>query len=308
MSNSHNRIRLPSLRAIQAIDATARIGSFTGAAQSLNVTQGAVSRQIQALEGQLSVRLFNRKGPKVKLTETGRLFAEDSARALEILKNAVITARQDKAANHVTLSMLPSVASKWLAPRLGRFIDHFSDIDLRVTASRHLVNFELEDIDGAIRYGQGSWQGLDAILLSRETVFPVCAPGYAEDHALHSPAELANTTLLYDDIEEDWTDWFRKASVSIDKVPMGPRLGDGSALLQAAIEGQGVAMGRSILVADDLAAGRLIVPFDIPLEASFAYWFVTPHGVTGSPNLRRVKEWILNEFKYSEELFSALKR
>ena len=154
MSISHN---LPSLRAVRAIEAAARLGSFTGAALELNVTQGAVSRQIQELERLLDVKLFVRTGPKLTITETGRSFAESAKRILDILSESVKTAKGYPATNHITLSMLPSIATKWLAPRLGRFIHQHPDIDLRISASRNFVNFETDGIDAAIRYGKGNW-------------------------------------------------------------------------------------------------------------------------------------------------------
>ncbi|WP_419905469.1 LysR family transcriptional regulator [Kiloniella sp.] len=142
MNFSHDNKYLPSVRAISALEASARLGSFTAAAQELNVTQGAVSRQIQELERLLGIDLFIRSGPNLTLTETGADFAGSSARALEILREAVSKTQNRQASTHVTLSMLPSVATKWLAPRLGLFIKHHPDIDLRISATRNLVNFE----------------------------------------------------------------------------------------------------------------------------------------------------------------------
>ncbi len=281
---------------LHSIEAAARLGNFTEAAQELNLTQGAVSRQIQELEQLLAVKLFERSGPKLKLTETGRVFAAGAARALNVLREAVLLANEGQNTTHVTLSMLPSVASKWLAPRLGRFIDQHPDIDLRVSASRQLVNFEDKKIDAAIRYGKGNWRGLDAEQLGMETVFPVCTPAYAKSHGLTKPSHLVDVTLLHADIEEDWLAWFEKAGVSIDQIPRGPRLGDANAILQAVIEGHGVALGRSTLVADELATGRLIAPFKIELKASCSYWFVMPSTSMASPNLLSVKEWVQSEF------------
>jgi len=224
MSLTHNKTRLPSLRALCAFEAAARLGNFTEAADELNVTQGAISRQVQELERQLTVELFIRAGPKLKLTPTGRMFADNSARALETLRDAVRAAKSRYNASYVTLSMLPSVASKWLAPRLGRFINQHSNIDLRVAASRHLVNFEAEGIDAAIRYGKGKWRGCHAELLATETIFPVCAPAYADHHGLIKPSDLAGATLFHADIEEDWKAWFGGAGISNIKIPRGPRL------------------------------------------------------------------------------------
>ncbi len=301
MSKYHAMRRLPSLRAICAHESAARLGSFTKAAQELNVTQGAVSRQIKELERHLATELFVRSGPRLRLTEKGRELAASAGRALDVLRDAVTVAQGRREAGYVTLSMLPSVATKWLAPRLGRFVNQHPDIDLRVSASRNLVNFEAEEIDAAIRYGKGNWSGLRAELLGGETVFPVCTPAYAEDLGLITPDRLTRATLLHADIEEDWATWFGTAGFAKDRVPQGPRLGDAAAIMQAAIDGQGVALGRSRLVADDLVSGRLIAPFEIELPASFSYWFVRPEGSVESQNLIVVFEWIRSEFGATEQ-------
>ncbi len=296
MSFSHNKGPLPSLRAITAVEATARLGSFTEAARELNVTQGAISRRIQELERMLAVELFVRSGPKLRLTDTGQTFARSIGRILEDLNEAIAVARGHQERGYVTLSMLPSVATKWLAPRLDRLIKKYPEIDLRVSASRQFVNFDAEGIDAAIRYGKGNWPGLNAKLLCTETVFPVCSPSYAKKLKLKTPDRLAHATLFHADIDEDWKSWFASAEISHVEIPSGPSLGDYAAILQAAIDSQGVALGRSLLVADDLATGRLIAPFDIDLPASFSYWFVAPVKRAEASNLAVVKQWVQDEF------------
>jgi LysR family glycine cleavage system transcriptional activator len=295
MNFSHDIKHLPSLRAISALEASARLGSFTAAAQELNVTQGAVSRQIQELERLLGTDLFIRSGPNLTLTKIGTDFSQSSARALDILREAVSQTQQNRSASHVTLSMLPSVAAKWLAPRLGLFINQYPDIDLRISATRNLVNFEAESINAAIRYGRGKWPDLDATLLAHETISPVCTPAYAEKLQLTSPPDLTRATLFHNDIEENWSAWFHAAGHSRVQIPRGLQLGDDAATLQATIDGQGIALGRSVLVRDDLAMGRLIHPFKTTLKASFSYWFVTPTGAELSTELMDVKTWIQSE-------------
>ncbi len=296
MSFSHSNTRLPSLRAIRALEAAIRLGSFTRAATELNVTQGAVSRQIQELELLLDTELFQRRGPRLRPTETGTAFSQAARQALDVLGEAVAAVRDRGKAGHVTLSMLPSVAAKWLAPRLGQWIDRHPDIDLRITASRRLVDLDAEGVDAAIRYGKGNWPDLQADLLGRETVFPVCAPDYANRLALRQPEDLLHATLLHSDTPEDWAAWFQAAGVPVQAVPKGPTLGDGTAIVQATIDGHGVALGRSRLVAEDLASGRLVAPFVTRLAASFAYWFVTKQSAAPRPDLMLVKQWIQAEF------------
>jgi len=296
MRQAHSKQRLPPLRSLQVFEAAARHGSFTDAALELSVTQGAVSRQVQELEQWLGLKLFLRSGPNLKLTATGKALGDEVGRAMDTLEHAVAAAKPAAGTHHVTLSMLPSVAAKWLAPRLGRFVQRHPDIDLRITASRHLVDFVAEGVDAAIRYGKGDWPGLVAQPLARETIAPVCTPAYAQACGLNTPADLLAARLLHSDIEENWEMWFRAAGLGDRPVPRGPKLADDAAMLQAALDGQGVALGRSVLVADDLQAGRLIMPFEIELQASYSYWFVTPATTSAPADLHAVGNWLKEEF------------
>jgi LysR family glycine cleavage system transcriptional activator len=191
--------------------------------------------------------------------------------------------------------MLPSVA-RWFAPRLGNFMTANPDIDLRITASRHLVDFASEGVDAAIRYSPSPSGNLDAVKLGTETITPVCSTEYAQKHGLNVPEDLYRTTLLYGDIPENWNMWFKAAGCKRSPTA-GPRLGDDGAILQAAVDGQGVALGRSLLVADDLAAGRLVAPFSIWLDASYAYWFVQPKDMISRNATHAVKAWLLDQFE-----------
>ena len=293
--------RLPSIRALQALDAAARLGSFTRAAAELNVSQGAISRQIQAVEQIIGQPLFQRAGPNLTLTSAGREFASAGRQVLEQLAGAVAALNPEPVSRQITLSMLPSVAAKFLAPRLADFITTHPEIDLRVTASRAFVDFAGDGVDGAIRYGLGHWPDVDAHFLAGERVCPVCTPDYAMRLGLYAPGDVRRAVLLHNDIEQDWQAWFHAAGLET-KPGTGPRLGDDTAMLQAALDGQGLALGRSMLVSDDIAAGRLVAPFTIWLPASFSYWFVTPRRLTGgreNPNLAAVREWTIRQFATS---------
>ncbi len=296
MSISHDTQTLPSIRAMRAFTAAARLGSFTAAAAELNVTQGAVSRQVQELEGMLSIALFRRNGPKLQLTDAGRSLAADLEQALSMLRDAVLAARNTAKRPFITLSTLPSVAAKWLAPRLGKFIAAHPDIDLRVSASRQLADLARDGVDAALRYGKGAWPGLHAEHLGDETVAPVCAPDYARALGLRRPDDLYRATLLPAEIAEDWPTWFSAAGLSTEGLNLGPSLGDEGAILQAVIDKQGVALGRSVLVAEDLKSGRLIQPFHIHLPASSGYWFVTSKENAPGEDLIAVRDWFRAEF------------
>lgn len=282
-----------SLRSLQVFEAAARCGSFTAAGEELGITQSGVSRQVSDLEANLGVTLFSRKGAKISVTPAGDRLAAQLADTFERTWRAVADAKRSE--HVVTLSMLPSVATRWFAPRLGRFMSEHPDIDLRITASRHLVDFATEGVDAAIRYSPRPHANLDAVRLGTETVQPVCSPDYARRQNLEVPKDLYRATLLYGDIPEDWPAWFAAAGCK-RLPPAGPRLGDDGAILQAALDHQGVALGRSLLVAGDVKAGRLVRPFSVSLQASHAYWFVTPKGLPASNSVTSVQRWLVRQF------------
>lgn len=282
----------PSLRALQVFEAAARWGSFTRAAEELGITQSGVSRQVSDLEAMLGIALFVRNGARLRVTPEGERLAGQLEDAFGHVWAAVSDAQRSDQV--VTLSMLPSVATRWFAPRLGDFLAAHPSIDLRITASRHLVDFAAEGVDAAIRYSPAPSKTLEAVKLGTETITPVCTPHYAQDHALRTPADLYDTTLLFGDIPEDWPAWFKAAGCDRPP-PDGPRLGDDGAILQAAADGQGVALGRSLLVQDDIAVGRLVRPFDVTLDASHAYWFVRPKVTTPKPALDAVGSWLARQ-------------
>ncbi len=293
MIKNHTKPPLP-LRALQIFETAARHQNFTVAGQQLGITQSAVSRKVSELEAILGVSLFRRSGPNVTLTEVGRTLSERVAYALSDLQRAVAHAKPQSGTSAVNLSMLPSVATKWLAPKLGQFAVDHPEIDLCISASRNLVDFEVEDIDGAIRYGLGDWPGLDVIWLGTETVQPVCSPEFLTKNPLNNASDLLTAPLLHADIAEDWATWLAANAIKNVNIPRGPRLGDDTAILQAALSGLGVALGRALLVAEDLSAGRLIAPFELKLDTSYSYWFVSPKN--NSENLAVVRNWVAREF------------
>ena len=288
---------MPPLRTLQVFEAAARHQSFTAAGHDIGITQSAVSRQIADLEAHLGQSLFVRSGPNLSLTPMGAKLAKGIGHALMDMRICVDAAQVKSAHNVITLTMLPSVAAKWLAPRLERFTQTHPDIDLRISATRHLVDFRVDGVDAAIRYGKGKWPGVIATQLASETIQPVCSAEYARKINLSAPSDLLRATLLFGDIEEDWHKWFAEVGLKNAALPRGPELGDDAAILQAALDHQGVALGRSLLIANDLQSGRLITPFATKLEASYSYWFVRPMAMARSATLIDVENWFINEFK-----------
>ncbi|MEP1768319.1 MAG: LysR substrate-binding domain-containing protein [Sulfitobacter sp.] len=290
----------PPLRSLQVFEAAARLGNFTAAGEELGITQSGVSRQVSDLEATLGVALFLRRGARLNVTPAGDRLARQLAEAFAQTWSAVAEAKRSDQV--VTLSMLPSVATRWFAPRLAHFQAANPDIDLRITASRHLVDFTAEGVDAAIRYSPAPTGDVDALILGRETITPVCSAGYAQKHGLNTPDDLYRATLLCGDLPEDWASWFEAAGCR-QPPPSGPRLGDDGAILQAAVDGQGVALGRSRLVADDIAIGRLIAPFAVSLDASHAYWFVRPKSMAAPQTIHAMIEWLVERF--DEQILEA---
>ncbi|WP_168206341.1 transcriptional regulator GcvA [Labrenzia sp. PHM005] len=286
---------------MRAFEAAARLGSFTAAAESLNVTQGAVSRQIKELEGVIGRPLFRRSGPRLFLTEQGRAFADQLAEIFADLQQAFWNVQGYEETATVTISTLPSVATRWLAARLSEFDRDFPDVDLKVLASRDLADFRTGSIDGAIRFGQGNWPEVEAEYIGGETVCPVCTPGFVAEHNLNYPEDLLQVRLFHSDMEEGWQGWFHHASVVPPPSLRGPQLGDDAATMQAVLNGQGVALGRTLLVADDLADGKLVQPFPVSLPISFGYWFVTEKPSRDDPHLMAVRSWLIERIRNTLE-------
>jgi len=291
MRKKQSKTRLPSLNALRAFEAAGRLGSLTAAADELFVTQGAVSRQVKDLEADLGVRLFVRRGPRLTLTAAGERLTRTTGAAFAMLADGVadVVARGDDA--YVTLSVLPSVAAKFIAPRLGEFVRTHPEIDLRLATTRALTRFGRDGVDAALRYGPGEWPGVEAAPLASEWVTAVCAPDYARRLGLAAPTDLLRATLFPSDLPETWRTWFKAAGVADEPDRYGPLVEDDTSILQAVTEGQGAALGRSALIQDDLKAGRLVAPFDLWIPATYKYWFVTPVGADDA-RIVAVRRWL----------------
>ncbi len=288
--------RLPPLNGLRAFEAAARHLSFTRAAEELNVTQAAVSHQVKALEERLGVRLFRRLNRALLLTDAGQGYLSPLRDAFDRMAEATERVEARDAGGALTVSVLPSFAAKWLVRRLGRFREVRPEIDVRVAPSHDLTDFDREDVDLAIRYGAGEWPSVRADFLLSEDIFPVCSRALRDGpHPLHAPADLRHHTLLHDDHHADWRMWLVAAGVEGVDPTRGPSFTDSSLVVQAAIEGQGVALGRSALAAADLAAGRLVKPFDFSLPAAWAYYVVCPEVTAERPKITAFRDWLMDE-------------
>jgi LysR family glycine cleavage system transcriptional activator len=288
--------RLPPLNALRAFEAAARHLSFTKAAEELNVTQAAVSHQVKALEQHLGLKLFRRLNRALLLTEQGQVCLATAREAFDRIAETAERLRASDARGTLTVSLLPSFAAKWLVPRLGRFRQAHPDIDVRVAPDERLVDFARDDVDVGIRYGDGRYPGLNTIRLLEEEVFPVCSPALGTaDHPIRTPADLTHHTLLHDEGHDGWRTWLLAADLPEIDPTRGPIFTDSSNLVQAAVEGQGVALARGALAAADLAAERLVRPFAFSLPGAYAYYIVCPKATAETPKVKAFTTWLLAE-------------
>jgi LysR family glycine cleavage system transcriptional activator len=288
--------RLPPLNAVKAFEAAARHESFTKAAEELCVTQGAVSQQVKALEAELGVRLFNRERQRLVITDAGRQYLGVVRDVLDRLADGTRRLLERRSSGTLTVTTSPSFAAKWLVHRLGRFATTHPEIDLRVSASLQHVDFVREDVDLAIRHGDGNWPGLEVKRLCTEEIFPVCSPRLLDGgRALERPADLAHHVLLHQTDRSGWARWLEAAGIDGIDTGRGPVLSESSMAIDAAVDGHGVALARSALAAFDLLAGRLVRPFGPALPVSFAYWIVGPKSTAGLPKIKAFTEWLIAE-------------
>lgn len=281
------------MQALRAFEATARERSLTRAAQSLHVTHGAISHQIKSLEADLGVRLVERAGRGVRLTEDGERFAARVRTAFAELMTAVqeITTRANP--RQLRVSIAPSLAARWLFPRMSRFQAAHPDIDLVVSSSMALVDFQRDEADVGIRYGFGNWPDVRVEHLLDDSFFPVCSPRIAGG-VPKRPADLARHTLLRAD-DEPWKPWFEAAGLDWPEPARGPVFSDSALLMQAAAEGQGIALGRRTLLGNDERNGVLVRPFAIETPSARRIYLVYPPRNADSPKLDTFRAWLRAE-------------
>jgi LysR family glycine cleavage system transcriptional activator len=287
--------RLPPLSALRPFEAAARLESFSRAAEELHLTHGAVSHQVRALEEHLGTALFARQGKRVVLTAAGRSFAERIRNALEEIGRAADAART-RNANRLSVSVLPSFASRWLMPRLIRFMERHPQLEVNVVASSNLVNFAAEEVDVAIRFGRGPWPALACELFLEDEYFPVASPKMNRGKLPKTPADLLGPGLRI--IREDrdyWPMWFKAAGVDFEDRVRGPLFNDSTYSLQAAARGEGIALARRSIVGEDLERGVLKRLGNLAVPSHERYWFVAPKESFEAPNVKAFREWVKAE-------------
>lgn len=293
------------LNALRAFEASARHGSFSGAAGELNVTAAAVGQLVRGLEDWLGVPLFHRgTSGRSRLVPT-----EAAARALPDIRGGfdrlglgLERLREATATGVLTVAVSPAFAAKWMLPRLDRFHMTWPDTDVRLDTGLKLVDYAAHGIDIGVRYGAGRWKGYDAEKLVDEEVFPACSPALRDSLDLRVPADLLRYTLIHD-LSVDpvigfttWETWLGSAGVAGAAVQRGLRINNSAAVLQAAAEGQGITLARSIMARDDIAAGRLVRLFpEIEVSASLAYYIVYRANRDLGPKAEAFRCWLHEE-------------
>jgi len=305
-------VRYPPMAALRSLEAAARHLSYTRAAEELFVTQSAISHQIKHIEELWEIKLFQRKGRNLVLTEAGHVLVpiiRDFVRRLTRTLEEIKEIQSGPSALRVTL--LQSFAFKWLVPRLGHFNHEHPDIDVWISTSDELVDFDSENADIGIRLGYGNWSNLYEELLLEEYVLPVCSPHFLEEYGIpQKPEDLLELPLLRRnavDILQRWRDWFKDAGVTVKKMPKGTQFPQTSLAIQAAIDDQGVALARSAHVLDDVKAGRLVRLFpEIKSKSNVSYFFVCIPGREQEVQIAAFKNWLKREAKKSEQEFEEM--
>jgi LysR family glycine cleavage system transcriptional activator len=285
----------PSLTALRAFETAARTLSFTSAAKELSQTQGAISHQVNTLEARLGVKLFKREPHGLKLTEAGAKYLPLVRDCLERLRTAEDMVRLERP-SVLTVTCSPNFASKWLVPRLGSFSVTHPNLDLRISASLQHVDFNREDIDLAVRHGNGHWPDLHVTRLCVEELFPSCTPSLLKaGPPIRTPADLTKHVLVHDRSRKHWYDWLAAFGIKSPADERGPVFDQTALAIDAALAGQGVALARTALASLELIAGRLVRPLQEAVPAEFAYWIVCRKSASDAPKISQFRSWLLEQ-------------
>jgi LysR family glycine cleavage system transcriptional activator len=311
--NSPNAHPLLPLNALRAFEAIARRMSFARAAEELHVTPAALSHQIRGLEEQLGLALFTRRTRSIELTEAGRTLYPGLHAGFESVRGAVARLDRERDANILVISATVGLTSKWLMPRLWRFLHAHPEIDARVAATMKLADFASDGVDVAIRMSTGDHTDLHVEKLSDDSMLPVCSPRLVEQ-GLRSAADLARFPLIHHDIPMSmrapprWADWLAASGVSGIDATRGLRVNVADHALDAAVAGAGVSLSFKLIASDDDHAGRLVSPFGPELPLTVGYYFVCPMGHETRPNVRAFHDWLYAEMAETKAKWAALGR
>lgn len=282
---------------LMAYDAAVRAGSFTAAARELNVTQGAVSRQISALENQLGIELFERDHKPLQLTNVGKAYALEVHSALQSIRNASLAAMTKPRIGTLNLAILPTFGTRWLMPRLPSFLEQNPDVTVNFVTKLSQFDFAAENIHVAIHYGLPDWPGAKHTYLMGEMSVPVAAPELLHDASVNQPFDIAELPLLHLTSRPDaWESWF-KANGASTKTGRGMHFEQFSTVAQAAVAGLGVALLPRFLIGRELSNGELEIVIDSPLKSEYGYYLTCPTDLYDYEPSAAFRKWILEEIR-----------
>ena len=290
--------RLPPLNPLRAFEATARRGSVSAAARELNVTHGAVSHQIKALEESLGVTLFERGSKRLKLTSEGALLLPAVTQAFGEIAAATAQMKRPATSGELSITCVPALFSFWIVPRLNSFTEQFPGVRLKLTASNDPTGLHSPDVDVCILYGDGNWPDAWARLWSNLRLFPVASPTLLNSRPLRSIRDLEDHVLLHGDADgREWNTWLAAA----DAIDLPRRqqhfMGDARFSTEAALHGHGIALGDTITASKLIAKGELIVPFDLSVPANDAFYVACRPAVRSTPIVRVFIDWLFTSLE-----------
>lgn len=291
---TESRTVLPPLNALRAFEAIGHHLSLARAADELCVTPSALSHQLGQLEQQLQVKLFTRTGRGLAFTEEGRVLHEEVTQCFGRLARTIDSIRPGKRRQTLTVSMLSTFAMRWFIPRLPDFQQRYPELDVRISTSIALADFQRDQVDCAVRFGTGNWPGVQADFLFREQLTPVCTPALARQ--LDQPADLLGLTLLHSKQRpDDWRVWLSAEGVSGGGTDSGLMFETRNFAIQAAESGLGVAVVDPALAEEALQSGRLVLPFKDVIPGPNGYYFVYPSGGAGVEKVAQFREWLIGQ-------------
>ena len=303
------------LNALRALEASARHQSFSAAAQELNVTPAAVGQLVRNLEDSIGTPLFYRKtSGKSRLipTKIVELALPNIKAGLDKLALGLEQLQEGSNSGVLTVTVSPAFAAKWLLPRIDRFQNLQSDIDVRLDTSTKSVDFALQEVDIGVRYGSGTWAGLMSEKLMEEEMYPVCSPQLLQGK---KPLDLTQETLIHDRSMDgyigfaSWSDWLKQAGLTEENLTKidtsrGMQINNSAAVLQAVINGHGIALARSVMADDDIAAGRLVRLFpEVTFISPLAYYVVYQPKSVNMIKIKAFRDWLFEEVSSSSDFY-----
>ncbi len=289
-----HRLKIPPMQALKAFESTARLGSLIEAGRELNLTQGAIGHQVRALEDQLGVTLFERTGRGLLLTDNGVSYADKVRKALHELAEASNEIGRSHAQARLSISVLPSFASRWLVARIGSFQQQHPNIALFLHTGVEVVELGREPVDLCIRFGSGPWEGLWCERLMTDRYYPVCSPAFLRHVSIGEPRDILDQTLLSCS-DEPWGPWFAEAGLAGVQEPDTVKFSDAANLLDAARNSLGIALARHTLAEEDIVRGNLVRLLDISVPCPMAYYLVCTDAMVQTTKVQQFRSWIWSE-------------